>query len=422
MASPPHPNTVRPIWSNLRQDNLPNWQAFCTDLETAVQRCLPTQTAAYTKVAVLSITFAQTNIPVAHAESRLESVLTKKYGFKFERYAIQVRDRSTQQDYTPIQIRDDVKQRLKDFTNKHDQRARSDDKSLLIYYFSGHAQGGSDDNLWLFGSPTDYHLAVNWHAIKPFAVDAILGDPLLLFDCCDAAFAAKSSNYELLSACAAGSSASGSAYNCFTTVFCDELEQLNGEPTTVATVHSLIANDFHNKNLDVSPVHVPHIDGKPSIVLQRPAPSSHMVVELRANRAVPNAVIINVQLSSPTTDIPKKDDWVKWLTTHLPPSVEDVRIRYAMDTGSSLAMIQIPIPLWDYLPSKTCYKFVQHVAGTATGRPGIGGRKVPSGWANVLIAKPAPSTGSMGGSVFPGGGKGKGPKPGGSENVRPGAS
>ena len=105
-----------------------NFKDAADRINEALQRSLPTSTArSYDKVALLSLTWDNDDLGIKDLENDLIKVFRKSFNFTVEQYSIPNKPKSSN-------LVTEFQDALFDFRRKW-----AGDKSLLIFYYSGHA-------------------------------------------------------------------------------------------------------------------------------------------------------------------------------------------------------------------------------------------------------------------------------------------
>ena len=190
-------------------------------------------------------------------------------------------------------------------------------------------------------------------------------DVLFIFDCCYAASSIRSrvgGTREFLAACGKESTTTGSGDYTFTRRLIQHLEDLKPRPFSITELQSRLTID---KTLRHSPIHAVMTQPHKSIILtplvlklvSDPEPS----VELMSPHKLPRVLISAYINDNPELVL---EDWTKWLATHVPNGVSDVRLEGVFRSGSALILFSVPAFVWSQIPENPSYLFVGLVEST----------------------------------------------------------
>ncbi|USP77905.1 hypothetical protein yc1106_05179 [Curvularia clavata] len=226
---------------------------------------------------------------------------------------------------------------------------------LVILVFSGHGKAEPEFDPNMIRGPI-YKLklggaigangkfrtrTLDWNSATAI-LDDMECDVLHIMDCC---FAAESmrSDAELLAA--ASQTAGSDANTSFTNAVIQELRRLSSRPFTISTLYQEIMRNRRALKLEYIPFYHRR-PGRASVVLggQRGPP---VVPTLKPNDP---RVLLAVHVSK-TFDMQDLEDWKKWLSDLLPPTVMGMQIKLegAWDSSSSVMLLSVPITVWAQL-------------------------------------------------------------------------
>ena len=144
----------------------------------------------------------------------------------------------------------------------------------------------------------------------------------------------------------------GSGQYTFTKRFIKHLVDYSGAgiPFSILEIQARLVTDTTLKH---SPIHAALTNPPESITLKPlKSPPFHMTQELKG---VARAMI-SVQFSD-TVQL-DLELWQKWLTTHIPMGVGNVKLEGMFESGSKLVLFSLPVYEWGYLPENPAYTFV----------------------------------------------------------------
>ena len=111
-----------------------SFQDAVDKLQQAINEARPDMTNDYSKVSVLAVQWSNDNMGISGLAANLMEVFSQKYRFKTQTYTIPAHD-SNQQVRTSSQVT-----RLLDTELQTWIRKEESEQSLLILYYSGHAE------------------------------------------------------------------------------------------------------------------------------------------------------------------------------------------------------------------------------------------------------------------------------------------
>ncbi|KAL4900735.1 hypothetical protein BDW74DRAFT_188139 [Aspergillus multicolor] len=344
-------------------------RAFATDLEAALQRCIPSKTTRhYEKASVLALHWEKDDLNVVPLEKALLDVFKSQYGYDVESYEIP--EQNSQEE---------LAEELLDWTREH-----KGEQALRIVVYSGHSSGaGPTDPHWYFGGRADSNgnlvgSQIDWLRLRQ-CCEYASDDLCYIFDCCSAGSDAFYDGPEILCASGFQQTAGADPKFSFTQAFIDTLEDLEGAPSSIANIFATLYRNSAKSNVAASPLHIAKKNA-PSIVLQK------LVIKTLSKTMTKTAlgdkkgkkpatqkihkVLVAVHIED---DKPDLAAWKQWLTQNIPDGVlsADVNIEAVFETSSSLLLVTLPLELWTMLdPTDTAFRFVSFVnsSGRAVGQ------------------------------------------------------
>lgn len=203
---------------------------------------------------------------------------------------------------------------------------------------------------------------IDWHSIRS-VVMAAPGDKLAIFDCCFAATSASghAGECEYLAASAMELQATTNLVYCLTNRLVELLRWLNGAAITLATVHSYLVSEMHLQEhyLENTPVYIPRLE-QPSILLAPITSTPPAVKELQTHNGPSARVIVSINLKGDAL-IPDVNQFEKYLLTHIPSNVADIKVEGGFRATSQLLLISMPVSVWTLLSENQDMAFVGHV-------------------------------------------------------------
>lgn len=278
-------------------DVVDTFQTFTKDVQTAVNKVIPTRSRRYEQAAILAISFSRSDIPsIITLRDQLLDILGKTYGWAVETYEI---DCEFPDDAAGMALMS----KITDFVFRHMARTRGGGPHLQCIYYSGHGyRAGDDQQLTLCGSfdgvvaqsPT-----IKWNKVaRTLEVDATTNNHhLVMMDCCVAGLAhLGDKNVEVIAASAWESYASDEPSSSFTQALITELEKLGGDAIStsqlVARLHSIEnARDYvsmpvyKHKTNDSSPAIIHKIEKSPAPTRQtkRVPKYAHVLIDVKVS-------------------------------------------------------------------------------------------------------------------------------------------
>ena len=199
-------------------------------------------------------------------------------------------------------------------------------------------------------------------------------DVLYILDCCHASSIAIDGRRELLAACGIDrlTPGAGSAES-FTRVLVEVLQSANGIPMTVAQLHGALISSYYKNNLATIPIHAElseELARSGSIVLSPlVGTSTKSPLHLKGKQpfespmAAPR-VLLSVRLADVGSP-PSAEVWKRWLTTNMPPGVQDVDVTLEgfFPTKSAMVLFMLPVVVWSVLRGNQAYEFMAFTRG-----------------------------------------------------------
>ncbi|KAH8175899.1 hypothetical protein LIA77_04317 [Sarocladium implicatum] len=362
---------------------LPEW---LKDLDKAVKAAWPTRFIDYPTVAVLLLSWEDTDMIYANKEiRRLKSVLTKKYGAKVEHWMIPSRD-------ADFKAMDKVRGFLEQYGKP---------ENLLLVYYAGHARPGN-----VPGSPPVWHAKASIDDCEELDTGTIQQmltraredspDVLLIHDCCHPLSATPSNlrqNRAVVECIFAGgfeAKVPVSGPDSFTCALTDELSVASstGEIISVVELHRRLICRLVNwqprpvfdKNDELREDET----GRTIITTASRVTPAHLFLSKR-DRTIKLIPISAKKSKQPirNPEIQDKDpDSAQWPKTMLAVQLKDnernledlkswlleappgvVEFCGIHPSFSSLLLIAVPIPVWDLLPDSNAVSFVGFTSG-----------------------------------------------------------
>ncbi|KAK2768785.1 hypothetical protein FQN54_000641 [Arachnomyces sp. PD_36] len=207
---------------------------------------------------------------------------------------------------------------------------------------------------------------LDWWANRA-AIECLEGDMCYIFTCCSAGPVAMQDGPETIAAAGWEEMAASSSMSfSFARGLIDVLEDLDGEPETLAGIYARLFRNAQQNQVGACPVLVPK-DGEPSITLARL--SKTKVTSRKQSGHLPagpqHRVLLGVHLRD-TPGEPDLDKWKKWLTQNIPPEFLSVDIKIeSVFRGSGdtfLLLVTMPVEVWTMLSADDpSFTFVGHV-------------------------------------------------------------
>ena len=127
-------SSIRPIRAYLKPTAEHTFRDACEKIETAIKNSRPNLIDAYRSVSVLALQWTNDNLGISQLTAKLMDVFEHKYRFKTRIFNIPHRNQQGRL-LTNIEACRSLLNELQDWVQKNE-----DDQSLLILYYSGHAE------------------------------------------------------------------------------------------------------------------------------------------------------------------------------------------------------------------------------------------------------------------------------------------
>ncbi|RDW74547.1 uncharacterized protein DSM5745_07209 [Aspergillus mulundensis] len=346
-------------------------RGFASDLEAAIQRCLPSRTGYYDQVSVIAMHWENDDLGVLPLEKALLDIFKNQYGYDVESFEIP-EDRPQK----------NLTEKLVSWTSKHEG-----EQALRIVIYSGHASAaGPTDLHWYFAGQVDNSgnltgPSLDWNGMKAIC-EYGTGDLCYIFDCCSAGSGpgALYDGAEMLCASVFEQTAGADPKFSFTQALIDTLDDLKGAPCTIANLFAILYRNSSQHEVAASPLHIAKRNS-PSIVLEKlvtetvPNPMTKTALgdtkESKPKSQKKHKVLLAVHIAD---DNPSLAAWKQWLLSrNIPPGVLSAEITveavYETEPCSSLLLVTIPLEIWTVLdPTDEAFSFISFV--NSSGRTG----------------------------------------------------
>ncbi|KAK5655910.1 hypothetical protein OQA88_5449 [Cercophora sp. LCS_1] len=348
---------------------------------SAIASARPTDAPApYTKVKVLFMSWEKDDLDIDSEIKPLESIFSGLYHFSTEMYKIPLRRCAQELGRKIVST----------------IRADGQQNNLLIFYYGGHARPATDNTPLWFANRTPTSPVFKLAAIEPLLRDNPC-DTLLLFDCPHSSTTSQTATSQTIQTLAASSLSSGSdGPRPFTLSLIQELAhaaytnqplsivdlhsrliarlqnlqpkvhfddaysvvQLEGDKTPVVEpfqlkmpVHGIVGSDNRGIVLRVLPG-----DEQGENVLVMPPPTGNATKE----RDVPD-VLVAVRLEG----VFDEAKWREWVV-ELGDVGRGVRVTGVYPSFGSLALLRVPVAVWDLMERREGVSFVGYAMGRET--------------------------------------------------------
>jgi hypothetical protein len=189
---------------------------------------------------------------------------------------------------------------------------------------------------------------------------------LAIFDSCCAGLATIDTGIELLAASAWDSRASSNEKYSYTRFLVDAIKSHAGNPVTAIQLDDDIRNSSTEVLRTAQPVHhPPRTDLQSSVSFHwvGPRSTSGTAPKPRPGRPAKRMkVTIAVTVESPGK-APSAKAWSDWLSSNIPPDLQDIKINAKWKSNSTTFLITMPSELWAFMPDRLAYQFVGWVDG-----------------------------------------------------------
>jgi hypothetical protein len=337
---------------------------FVTAVAEGVSRvAFPRPQQPYATVHALMISWEEDDLRTEHEISKLKTLFEDVYRYSTNHYKIPSSD-APEFDLDLVLSQ----------TNYH--HGRNED-GLLIIYYGGHGEleKKTSDSIWkAWRSPPTGPSAcaprspqLNWSDVQRTAMRA-RGDILFILDCCYASGALRTAHRahrehtvrrELL---LASGNEKASNQNSLTKAIISELEQLQGSPCTISSLHSSLLRNQSEHGLRPTPIFTCLTGANTGISIapllnpmMSPTRGKEPMITPYADLtelASPCRVLISVALSDIGGQSMQKV-WVEWFRDHAPSNVTGVSLEQIIKpeavyiSNSYHIIFSIPVSVWN---------------------------------------------------------------------------
>lgn len=182
-------------------------------------------------------------------------------------------------------------------------------------------------------------------------------ETLLIMDSCNSAMAGIHPDGEILTA--AGWESTASSALSFTRILIDEINSLNGRAFTASDLHSMMVTRAFQNKISATPIHKTDMS-RPSVLFHKIGTREARELA-RAPQTNPAKVLITVSIEK--YHLPNIHEWTKWLTDKMPTDLKDIEVVAHWTSSSGVALVSIPIQVWDYLRDDSAYSFISFLFG-----------------------------------------------------------
>lgn len=177
----------------------------------------------------------------------------------------------------------------------------------------------------------------------------------MILDSCNAAMASIQAHGEILAA------SGWETWTTFTKFLNDEFTDANGRAFTASQLHASMMGNAIVKNIGATPIHRANPDGKPSVlfhkILGREAGNLQLMPQETAGKVVIKVSVVD------RGNIPTARQWENWLSTNMPPDLQDIEILDMYESTSVSVLIAVPVVLWNYLEDRQGYQYIDRYWG-----------------------------------------------------------
>ncbi|KAL8915002.1 MAG: hypothetical protein Q9171_000442 [Xanthocarpia ochracea] len=358
---PPSSSLSHPDKYNV--EHISNLEVFSQDLQKAIANSFPRPSTLFTSVHVLLLRWVEDDLNVQEELTALKAVFDNQYGFATEQWNI-----PSQNSTRALQSK------LYDFQNCH----QSEDELLIVYYGGhGDADRRRGRSIWAANkkpeSPT-----LTWSSLQHLLENAI-PHVLIILDCCYAANAARDTSEgttkELLAASGRENPTLGVGIRSFTSALIEELEAFGRGPFTVAMLHSrlitmrwrlaftpvyALLSEHGGHSIELAPL--PALTPAVQPTNENDSDFDHDMMDISSPEARV-ATATRVRLAVSISDDAACDiaEWKKWLVSQAPLVVTQIEVEGVFKSHSTMPVISLPIALWDCLPDRAAYRFIDFV-------------------------------------------------------------
>ncbi|KAK2765144.1 hypothetical protein FQN54_008843 [Arachnomyces sp. PD_36] len=344
--------TPKPIEAYARSRSCKELKDFAWGLKKALKSSSPRygRQCQYDKVSVIAFHWENDDMGVDYPETQLLEIFRDTYNYDTESYVIPVAN-------SHISLQD----KLNNWSLEH---SGGSENTLRIYVYSGHAEpGGTGASRWYITGKRSGETGpkVDWWSIRA-GIETVPGDMCYIFDCCSAGSVAMHDGPEAIAAVGWEQSASSMLDFCFTKALIDTLQELDGEPETLAGIYAKLFRNARENHIGAAPVHIPK-EGAESITIARHS-EDELLLE-KSEVSVPKTkqrVLLNVYTRHDVEEADLKR-WTKWMAKNIPQQElsADIRIE-AVFRGSKVILVTMPVEIWTMLPADDpALNFIAHV-------------------------------------------------------------
>lgn len=202
---------------------------------------------------------------------------------------------------------------------------------------------------------------LDWYQYGQLALQYPRADTFMLLDCCKSAMAAIQGHSEILAASGWETTTPSSLHDSFTRFVIDEFTAANGRAFTVAQMHARLMGNAIIRNMSATPFHVAHPDNRPSVLFHKILGRDARNVQLMPQE-IAGKVVIKVSVLG-RGNVPNAAQWAQWLTTNMPPDLQDIEILKKYESTSVSVLVAVPVALWNYLEARPGYQYVDRYWG-----------------------------------------------------------
>ncbi|KAL8747291.1 MAG: hypothetical protein Q9190_000797 [Brigantiaea leucoxantha] len=323
-------------------------------IDNAVQRGF-SGSPGYEEVGVLMMHWENNDVPgIDPAKDRLAAVFRDVYHYDVEPCTIRLNSVGGGPDRF-------LEKTILDFRDKYEGP-----KSLLIYYYIGHAGvsswTGQTLTTWA-GTSQEEAPRIEWsggHSLRAIA-DRGFGDTLYLLDCCHAADPTYDADgSEHLVASTGEDPATALTFPSFTNRLTELLERGSGAPANIVQIHAELVSQMRSAGTHIkyTPVHI-GAKSKPSIYLQRLDTRGVKALQTyQTSGAGKVLVLLSLQGQA---NIPDVSEFHRWLTHNLPPNLASAEVEAVFHSSSHLILFTLPLEVWDCLEETGVFEFIDFV-------------------------------------------------------------
>lgn len=164
---------------------------------------------------------------------------------------------------------------------------------------------------------------------------------------------------EILTATGWESTTPASTATSFTRVMIDEIKSLNGRAFTASDLHSMMLTRAFLNQIPATPIHKADMSC-PSVLFHKIG--TREAREL-ARASLTNSAKVLITVSIEKYHLANIDEWTKWFTANLPTDLRDVEVVAHWTSSSGVALVSVPIQVWNYLRDDSAYHFISFLLG-----------------------------------------------------------